>query len=84
VEEEAITAVQELAEELCFEIQFDPGDIQFINNLAILHGRTGYEDYVEPERRRHLLRVWLNVPGARRLPSEFANGPARSGIAVRH
>ncbi len=84
VEEEAITAVQELAEELCFEIQFDPGDIQFINNLAILHGRTGYEDYVEPERRRHLLRVWLNVPGARRLPAEFANGPARSGIPVRY
>ena len=83
VEEEAITAVQELAEELCFEIQFDPGDIQFINNLAILHGRTGYEDYVEPERKRHLLRVWLNVPGARRLPPGFANGPARSGIAVR-
>jgi hypothetical protein len=84
VEEEAISAVQEVAEELCFEIQFDPGDIQYINNLAILHGRTGYEDYAEPERRRHLLRVWLKVPGARRLPPEFASGPARSGIPVRH
>ena len=83
VEEEAMSAVQELAEELCFEIQFDAGDIQYINNLAILHGRTGYEDYSEPERRRHLLRVWLNVPGARRLPPEFASGPARTGIAVR-
>ena len=83
VEEEALTAVQQLAQDLCFEIQFDPGDIQYINNLAILHGRTGYDDYAEPERRRHLLRVWLNVPGARRLPPEFAAGPARTGIAVR-
>ena len=83
VEEEAISAVQALSEELCFEIEFDPGDIQYINNLAILHGRTGYEDYAEPERRRHLLRVWLNVPGARKLPAEFASGPARSGIPLR-
>ena len=80
VEDEAITIMEQLAEELCLEVEFEPGDIQLINNYVILHGRTGYEDYPEPARKRHLLRLWLNVPGARTLPPEFADGRARSGV----
>ena len=80
---EAIALVEQLAEELCFEIDFEPGDIQLINNYVTLHGRTGYEDYPEPERRRHLLRLWLTVPGARSLPPEFAHGRARAGVPSR-
>jgi alpha-ketoglutarate-dependent taurine dioxygenase len=38
------------------------GDMQFLNNHVILHGRTAYEDHPEPERRRHLLRLWLDIP----------------------
>jgi Taurine catabolism dioxygenase TauD, TfdA family len=36
-------------------------DMQFLNNHIILHGRTAYEDYPEPERRRDLIRLWLNA-----------------------
>lgn len=39
------------------------GDIQFIDNRRILHSRTAYEDWPEPERRRRLLRLWLRCPG---------------------
>jgi hypothetical protein len=80
VEEEAIEIMESLAEELSFDIQFDPGDIQLINNYAILHGRTAYEDHEEPELKRSLFRLWLNLPGPRNLPPAFSNGPARKGV----
>lgn len=47
-----------------------PGDIQFLNNHVILHGRTDYQDHEEPERRRHLLRLWLRSRTARKQPPE--------------
>lgn len=47
--------------ELYLDMDFEPGDIQFLNNATILHARTAYEDYDEPERKRHLLRLWLTA-----------------------
>ena len=37
------------------------GPDQFLNNHVTLRSRTAYEDYPEPERRRDLIRLWLNV-----------------------
>ena len=48
------------------------GDLQFVHNHTLLHDRTAFEDYVEPARRRHLLRLWLAPRGARPLPPVFA------------
>ena len=45
--------------EFHLEMDFRPGDIQLLNNATILHSREEYEDFEEPERRRHLLRLWL-------------------------
>ena len=42
-------------------MEFEPGDIQLISNAKILHSREAFEDYPEPERRRHLLRLWLTA-----------------------
>jgi len=75
--------MEQLAEECCFEIPFEPGDIQLINNYVIVHGRTGYTDYTDDERKRHLLRLWLKVPGARTLPPEYGEGRARAGVPPR-
>ncbi len=47
--------------ELRLDMQFEPGDVQLISNHAILHARTAYADFPEPERRRHLLRLWLSL-----------------------
>jgi Taurine catabolism dioxygenase TauD, TfdA family len=41
------------------DMDFRPGDIQLLTNAVILHKRTAYEDWAEPERKRHLLRLWL-------------------------
>ena len=57
---------------LHFSMQLERGDMQFVYNHALLHDRTGFADWPELERRRHLLRLWLAVPGDRALHPEFA------------
>lgn len=47
---------------------FEPGDIQLLHNHQILHDRTGDVDWPEPERKRHLLRLWLAPSDGRPLP----------------
>jgi hypothetical protein len=54
------------------QMDFAPGDMQFVHNHSLLHDRTGFVDHDDPERRRHLLRVWLSLPGDRALPDAFA------------
>ncbi len=44
-----------------FDMDLEPGDIQLLSNHSCLHARTAYEDFEEPERRRHLLRLWLSL-----------------------
>lgn len=55
--------------QLSFSMQ--PGDIQLGNNYSILHSRTKYQDYDEPETRRHLFRLWLTLENCRPLPPVF-------------
>jgi hypothetical protein len=57
---------------LRLDMEFKPGDMQFLHNHTILHDRTAYEDWPEPENKRHLLRLWLAAPGARPLPAIYA------------
>lgn len=66
---EAMQLVNALANEPRFhtEMMFEPGDFQFINNHVVYHARTEFVDWPEPDRRRHLLRMWLAVPHSRRL-----------------
>jgi len=47
--------------ELRVEFDLKPGDMYFINNRWTLHNRTAFEDHAEPERRRHLVRLWLQA-----------------------
>jgi hypothetical protein len=60
----AIAAIEEIANDprLYLDMQFERGDMQFLKNATILHKRTEYEDYDEPARKRHLLRLWLVEP----------------------
>jgi hypothetical protein len=53
---------------LHLDMAFRPGDIQVLCNHSILHSRTAYEDWPEPERRRHLLRLWLACEDGPALP----------------
>jgi alpha-ketoglutarate-dependent taurine dioxygenase len=45
--------------ELRVEFALEPGQIYFINNRWILHNRTAFQDHSDSERRRHLVRLWL-------------------------
>ncbi|MCK8784446.1 TauD/TfdA family dioxygenase [Roseomonas sp. NAR14] len=69
LQHEALNAVQRMAEspEFSFDMWLEPGDFQLVNNHVLVHSRTHYEDFEEPGRKRHLLRLWLSVPGARPL-----------------
>jgi len=71
---EALNLLDELANDpkLHLMMELEPGDIQLVHNHTILHDRTAFEDYPEPERKRHLLRLWLAPAGARRLPEVYA------------
>jgi hypothetical protein len=51
------------------DMDFQVGDMQFLKNSNILHSRTEYEDFEEPEKKRHLLRLWLTA-------EEFEDGDA--------
>ncbi len=55
-----------------------PGDIQLLNNSVILHARTGFVDHEAAERRRHLLRLWVNVADGR--PVDRQAYPYRRGV----
>lgn len=95
-----LTAMQRAALDLFDEFANDPrlkldmefrrGDIQILHNNQILHDRTAYEDWPEPERKRHLLRLWLCAPDGRPLPDTFAprygsvqiGSPMRGGTRV--
>ena len=70
---EALDLFDALADdpELHFGMQLEPGDMQFVYNHSQLHDRTGFLDWPERERRRHLLRLWLSLPGDRPLPDCF-------------
>lgn len=72
VEHAALDRLDELAAEMSLEMEFRPGDMQFIHNHQLLHSRTDFEDWPEPERRRHLLRLWLAPRQARELPPLYA------------
>src|SRR5829696_5783806 len=71
---EALDLFDQLANDpkLNLMMELQPGDIQLVHNHTILHDRTAFEDYPEPERKRHLLRLWLAPPGARSLPEVYA------------
>jgi alpha-ketoglutarate-dependent taurine dioxygenase len=52
-------------ENLAIEINLQPGWVQYLNNRVVGHGRTLFEDFPEPERKRHLIRLWLRNSGRR-------------------
>ena len=58
----ALGAMEATIHEAGMNIEFDlrPGQMLFTNNRWILHNRTAFEDYDEPECRRHYVRLWLN------------------------
>jgi hypothetical protein len=78
---ELLDLIDEIAEDPAFhvEMRLEPGEINYLKNNAVLHARTEFLDFDEPERKRHLVRLWLTAHG------EWADGDAfvRQGIPVK-
>lgn len=86
----ALDVLDEIANDPAMHLQmrFQVGDMQFVHNHSMLHDRTAFVD--KPGSPRHLLRLWLSVPGDRELPPVFAQRYGsievghRGGIVVGH
>ncbi|KAJ4016263.1 hypothetical protein NW752_003386 [Fusarium irregulare] len=57
---EALDTLHFLGERFSVSTDFQKGDMQYVNNLAIFHARDGFRD--SEEKQRHLLRLWLRDP----------------------
>lgn len=71
----ALDRLDELANDPANHVEMDllPGDMQFINNYHVLHGRTAYEDDRANGQVRHLKRLWLETEVLDDRPPYFAN-----------
>lgn len=72
-EREALDYLDGLTESAAFQLDMElqPGDMQFINNWVLLHGRTEFEDHEEEGERRHLKRLWLATDRFEKRPEVF-------------
>ena len=57
--------------ELQLSMSLERGDMQFISNYTTLHSRTEYEDDPDPQKRRYLLRLWLDTGLYADLPPSY-------------
>lgn len=84
VQDEALDVIDALMDsEACrLDMALERGDLQWVNNLMVGHSRTAFEDHDDPRLRRHLLRLWINMPNLRPLAPGFgvryADDPAMS------
>jgi hypothetical protein len=68
----------------CYTMTLERGDMQLLNSYVTLHSRTPFEDFDDPDQKRHLYRLWMSIPGSQPLPPEWETyfGDVRAG-AVR-
>src|SRR5690606_27297276 len=78
------------SEKFSHTMMFEPGDMQLLNNHVTLHARTEFQDHEEPDRKRHLLRMWLATPNSRDLSPQLGyiyrnlnGGTVRGGFPSR-
>jgi Taurine catabolism dioxygenase TauD, TfdA family len=66
----SLAAMLDIFEDEALSVDFDlePGQMQFVDNRALGHSRTAFADWAEPERKRHLVRLWLRDHGRRAYP----------------
>jgi len=47
---------------LLYQRMLESGDLLFLNNRTVMHGRTAFEDFEDVDRKRLMLRLWLKMP----------------------
>ena len=64
--------------QMYLDMDLEPGDVQLLSNHTVMHARTDYEDHPEPERKRHLLRLWISLPSTRSLTTRLRKERSRA------
>ncbi|MPZ46330.1 MAG: TauD/TfdA family dioxygenase [Betaproteobacteria bacterium] len=87
LELDAVHHIEQLASDPTYrlDMMLEPGDIQLIDNYSVLHSRTEYIDHDEPDEKRLLLRLWINIFDGRELAPNFSdryNTGSRRGVAA--
>lgn len=81
---EAIDLFRATAQRLQFETRLEAGEATFLNNYTVLHARSEFEDWDDPEQKRLMLRLWLDAERKQRpvVPQIhiYENEGGRSGI----
>ena len=81
---EAIDLFREVAQSLQFETRLEAGEATFLNNYTVMHARSEFEDWDEPESKRLMLRLWLDAERKQRPVVReihiYENKNGRSGI----
>lgn len=74
LEKEAVKYIAEVAmrDDLRFDVMLEPGDIAFFFNHTVFHNRSGFTDHDEAEKKRLLLRQWVNLTETREIEELFA------------
>ncbi|MEM7140760.1 MAG: TauD/TfdA family dioxygenase [Actinomycetota bacterium] len=80
-QDELLGLVDMLCQDPALHLRFtlQQGDIVLVNNYAVAHSRSGFEDHDDPDLKRHLLRLWLVLHQGRELAADFDN---RAGLAT--
>ena len=68
--------------DMYLDMDLEPGDVQLLSNHTVLHARTDYEDYAEPELKRHLLRLWISLPSRAPLGTRLRTERSRLGMVT--
>ena len=70
---EALETVSAMARDPRYNVYMDlaPGEMQFIDNYHVLHGRQEYQDDVAGGYKRHLKRLWLSTRYLKQRPEHF-------------
>ncbi len=75
LQKEALDFVGALCDDpdIRLDMDFRPGDMQFLCNYSVFHSRTAYEDWPQADRRRHLLRLWVSHAEGPALPPNLTH-----------
>ncbi|MED7789588.1 TauD/TfdA family dioxygenase [Francisella sp. 19X1-34] len=79
---EAMDYLDDVLNKLSWKFLLQPGEILFINNFTILHARSAFEDYIQENKKRLLLRLWLSMPNSRKLPESYITQYGRTAAGV--
>lgn len=73
-ERDALACVETIANRPDMQLSFlqQPGDVIFINNLAVMHRRDKYHDAQGTTRKRMLYRMWINLHKAQPVVAQHA------------